>query len=203
MIFDHATKAEHLLQTAPMPFEGLTASELESIGGQAGIRPEQIRWALSEFELMRSGSLARVLLGEPAQCSSVQTFDVRLSDEAAERTLSRLRSFHSGFAIDLLPDDGRTTVRITDRLYRYAGGLFGGLVGGLGLGVGLGVGIGVGIGVLGSPLFAAGVPLGCVAAGYALARSLYGRIFRQRRGRLLGFAEKVRSILEATQEEAR
>lgn len=198
-IIDYAMRAERQLQPGQIPSEGLTPAEIESVGLGVGIRPEQIRWAINELETRHSARISRALLGNPVLCSYVETLDLTLSAEAVKDSLVEIRSVSSGCEVDLSAEGERLRLRVIDRLYPFAGGLFGGLIGGLGLGVGLGVGIGVGVGVLGSPLFAALVPIGCIAAGYVLARSIFGRIFRSKRLRLLSFVGQIRSILAARQ----
>ncbi|HUI68886.1 MAG TPA: hypothetical protein VL354_00110 [Spirochaetia bacterium] len=171
---------------------GLSASEVESIAQDIGIGSEVIRRAIGEYERQRSDRIARVLLGEPIQLVEELTVDRSLTAEEVLAHLARPARMRMGLSVSVTPQGGQSRIRVTDRPYGPAGGIFGGLVGGLGIGAGLGVGLGVGIAVLGSPLFIAVVPLGFIAFSYALARRIYRVVVRARRRFVRELIDRVR-----------
>jgi hypothetical protein len=92
--------------------------------------------------------------------------------------------------------DSGGVVRIREDLGQVAGGVFGGLIGGVGLGAGFGVGFGVGLGALGSPAFAAIVPIAFVGGSYLLARGIFRAVSRARRRQVRRIAARVREFFD-------
>jgi predicted lipid-binding transport protein (Tim44 family) len=68
-------------------------------------------------------------------------------------------------------------------LGQLAGGVFGGLMGGLGGGTS-GISMGIGMGVFHSALVATGLIGGMVVGSYVLARTIFGRVVRDRGERM-------------------
>jgi serine/threonine protein kinase len=87
-------------------------------------------------------------------------------------------------SVSVVPRNGRTTIRVDERLTNLAGGLFGGIVGGAG-GGSAGAAMGVGFGALHSALAAFGMWGVGIAGSYFLARSIFSSQ-RQSRERQLG-----------------
>ena len=93
---------------------------------------------------------------------------------------------------------GKTQIRIEERLHGIAGGLFGGIMGGVGGGLGLGIGLGVGIEVLGSVAFAVAWPAGVIGLSYMLARGIFGSIARRRRRILRELLDRITEFVAQT-----
>jgi predicted lipid-binding transport protein (Tim44 family) len=93
--------------------------------------------------------------------------------------------------------DGRTRIRIEERLNNLAAGLFGGMVGGGGGGIGLGVGLGVGIGALQSAAFATAWPVAIIGGAYLLARRVYGSTAKRRQRALRDLLDRLTELVQA------
>ncbi len=81
--------------------------------------------------------------------------------------------------VNVIPRNGRTTIRLTERLTPIAGGLFGGIVGGVGGGVGAPSAI-LALTAFHSAPLALGVAAGAVAGAYLLARTIFVGISTRR-----------------------
>jgi hypothetical protein len=99
--------------------------------------------------------------------------------------------------VTISPRNGRTTIRIEERLAGLAGGLFGGLMGGLGGGSG-GISAGIGLGVLHSAAAVAGIWGSVIAGSYLLARTIFGRIARGRGDALQNLMARLVEHVSAT-----
>jgi len=205
---------------------GLSLTELEGIARESGIDPELVRRAAHELSAEsggRPGAAARLFVGGPIRSAATVSLRSSVSPEVLESllvplptitgdagtgsvvgrtlmwasdTLTAMRNGRS-LSITVRPRAGGTEIRVEENLSGMAGGLFGGIVGGLGLGGGLGIGIGVGIAVLGSPLFAALVPIGVLAGAWQLARGIFALVRRYRKRREARILETIRSALES------
>ncbi|MEE9280060.1 MAG: hypothetical protein V3V67_07780 [Myxococcota bacterium] len=87
--------------------------------------------------------------------------------------------------------DGRTRIRIQERLHGVIGGLFGGIVGGVGGGVGLGAGLPIGLAALHSPLFAVTFAAVVIAGSVLLARGIFSVVARSRQRALRELLERL------------
>ena len=85
--------------------------------------------------------------------------------------------------------EGRTHIRILERLHELAWIFFGSIVGGLGFGVGFGVG--VGLGAHGSALFATVFPAVALSGSFLLARSIWRVVTRRRERRLRELLDRI------------
>jgi eukaryotic-like serine/threonine-protein kinase len=99
--------------------------------------------------------------------------------------------------VTVTPRNGRTTIRMEEPLGQLAGGLFGGLVGGLGGGTS-GISMGIGMGVFHSALVATGLIGGMVAGSYLLARTIFGRMVRERGERMQQLMSRLAEHVSAT-----
>ena len=203
---------------------GLSLTELEGIARESGIDPELIRRAAHELSAEsagRPGTAARLFFGGPIRSAAAASLRSEVSPELLESllvplptitgdagtgsvvgrtlmwnsdTLAAMRNGRS-LSITVRPRAGGTEVRVEDNLSGIAGGLFGGIVGGMGLGGGLGLGLGIGL--LGSPLFAALVPIGVFAGAWLLARRIFALVRRYRKRREARILETIRTALES------
>jgi hypothetical protein len=183
---------------------GFSLAELEEIAAEAGISPAHMRQAAAELESRAAAEgdwtwatgepvtlvRERFVSGElPADAFESLVMEIQRSaglhgqPSLMGRTLtwqadtpSRDRSLQ----VMIASRDGRTRIRVEERLHQLAGGLFGGMMGGVGGGLGVGVGVGVGLNVLGSALFAVAAPLGVVGLSFLAARGIFSGISRRR-----------------------
>ncbi len=227
-IIRRALEIQRTERTAGGTGAGLTLPELEGIARESGIDPELIRRAaheLSAESVGRPGAPARLFFGGPIRLTAAASLRSEVSPEMLESllvplptitgdagtgsvvgrtlmwasdTLVALRSGRS-LSVTVHPIAGGTEVRVEENLSGVAGGLFGGIAGGLGLGGGLGIGLGVGIAVLGSPIFAALVPIAVLAGAWQLARSIFALVRRYRKRRAARILETIRAALESGQ----
>lgn len=198
------------------PARGLTLRELEEIAAEAGIDPELLRRAASEFDAGRGRAPTTIdrVLGAAPTILYERRVPGQLSPEGLETIVAEIQSAAGVLGQPSLvggtltwrsetPNNtrslqivvgsraGETHIRIEEHLNQLAGGLFGGLMGGVGCGVGFGVGFGVGLGALGSVVFATVFPPTVIAASYIVARTSFATIARQRRAVLGGLAQRL------------
>lgn len=201
---------------------GLTLPELEEIAAEAGIDPRYLRRAAAEVESgskLDSGKaslffgapltieLERTLPGEmPEEAFSTFVPDIQQAAgghgqaSALGRTFTWQSSTPSGersLQVTVTSRDGRTRIRIEERLSNLAGQLFGGMLGGGGGGIGLGIGLGVGIGALQSAAFAIAWPASIIGGAYLLARSIYTSTARKRRRVLRDLLDRLTERIES------
>lgn len=186
---------------------GLTLAELEEVGAEAGIDPSHLRRAAAELEGSPvSPDLAMRLAGAPISFVLERTAPGELSEAELEELVPLLRAHALGQGgasvvgktltwtsrsdantssqqVLVSSVDGRTTIRIDERLGGYAGALFGGLMGGGGIGLGLGGGVALGL-ALGSAAVAVALPVVLAGGGYAAARAIFRSRFEKRRRRM-------------------
>lgn len=201
---------------------GLSLSELESIAEDVGVSSELVRRAATEVETGEANAGRSRFLGATITPSETVALDRPLGEDELEELLIALPSITgddgSGDAhrrslswstnsvvamrtgrslrITAHGSDSGGVVRIREELGQVAGGVFGGLMGGVGLGAGFGVGFGVGLGALGSPTFAALVPIAFVAGSYLLARGIFRAVSRARKRHLRRIAARVREFFD-------
>jgi hypothetical protein len=223
LILKRAAELQQREPTSAAEGGGLSLVELEEIAAEAGIDARYLRRAAVEVEAggaaLHSGTASR-FLGAPLAIQLERTLTGNFPEDrfeqlvpdiqhAAEghghasalgRTLTWQSSSPQGersLQVTLATGDGRTRIRIEERLGNLAGGLFGGIMGGGGGGVGLGVGLGVGIGALQSAAFAIAWPIGIVGAAYLLARSIYSSMVRRRQRVLRDLLDRLTDRIEA------
>jgi serine/threonine-protein kinase len=99
--------------------------------------------------------------------------------------------------ISIAPRNGRTTIRIDERLAPLAGALFGGIMGGGG-GGSAGISIGIAMKAFGSLAIGFGFWGAAIAASYGLARAIYTRKARGREETLRALAEELAAQVRAS-----
>jgi len=200
---------------------GLTLSELEEIAAEAGIDPRYLRRAATDIDAggstLSSGKasyffgapltieLERTLAGEfPEEEFSLLVPDVQQAAGGHGQTsaLGKVFTWQSStpqgersLQVTVTSSDGRTRIRIEERLSTLAGNLFGRMVGGGGGGIGLGVGLGVGAG-LQSAAFAILWPVSIIGGAYLLARSIYTSTARKRQRVLRDLLDRLTERIE-------
>jgi hypothetical protein len=224
LILKRAAEIQHQEPTSAAEGAGLSLAELEEIAAEAGIDARYLRRAAVEVDAgsaaLYSGTASR-FLGAPLAIQLERTLTGNFPEDqfeqlvpdiqhAAEghgqasalgRTLTWQSSTSRGdelrsLQITVTTGDGRTRVRIEERLGNFAGAVFGGIMGGGGGGVGLGVGLGVGIGALQSAAFAIAWPIGIVGAAYLTARSVYSTMVRRRQRVLRDLLDRLTDRIE-------
>lgn len=201
---------------------GLTLSELEEIAAEAGIDPRYLRRAAADVDsggsMLRAGKvsyffgapliieLERTLSGEfPEEEFSLFVPDVQeaAGTHGQASALGKVFTWQSttpqgerSLQVTVTSRDGKTRIRIEERLGNLAGQLFGGMVGGGGGGVGLGIGLGVGIGALQSAAFAIAWPISIIGGAYFLARSIYTSTARKRQRALRDLLDRLTERIE-------
>lgn len=207
------------------PREGLSMTDLESIGNDVGISSEFIRQAIADMGQASENSFMSRFLGGTLQPEEETGLTGIVSEDHLKRILPMIPSVtrddgngdvlgssltwstsaestvNTGRRTDIIISSTRanTTIHVTDHLGGIAGGVFGGIAGGVGLGVGFGVGFGVGIAALGSILFAIFFPVGVIGACYLLSRSIYSTVLRIRKNRLKEIIQKLKGVLRSQQ----
>ncbi|HVF39758.1 MAG TPA: serine/threonine-protein kinase [Gemmatimonadaceae bacterium] len=92
--------------------------------------------------------------------------------------------------------DGRTNIRVGERLSSLAGGVFGGVIGGGGGALG-GSSIGAVMGATGNPVFAFTAAAGIVGLSYGVARVIYIQVVRRRKRQLSDLTSKITADVRA------
>ncbi len=207
--------------------EDTSLTELEEIADRVGIDVEHIRLAAAQLDEI--GPLPSVfdrIVGGPITIWLERTVSGEVPEASIEDLAAELETGSGGegqaaligrsltwrahdpnntraLLVSVRWADGRTHIRILERLHGLVGGLFGGTVGGLGVGMGLGVGLGVGLGALGSPLFATIFPPVVLVGSYLLARTIFRAVSQSRERRLRELLELISDyVSEDTVEEA-
>ncbi len=185
---------------------GMSLAELEQVAREAGLDPELVRRAASDLDTRVTDQTPNRFLGAPTVLRLERTIDGEVPTDEYEplvleiqgllgevgsastigrslqwtvQSAARRRASTRTVQVTISPRNGRTTIRIEERLGGLAGGLFGGLMGGLGGGT-TGISAGIGMGVLHSWAAFAGIWGGVVAGSYLLARTIFGRVARGR-----------------------
>jgi hypothetical protein len=202
---------------------GLTLAELEEIAVEAGIDPRLLRRAADDLDAgaasLHSEGAARVL-GAPVSIKFERTLTGEIPESEFERLVPEIQQAADAYVQPSLlgrtltwqsttPDnlrtlqvvvssrDGRTRIRIEERLSQLAWAMFGGMIGGGGGGIGLGVGLGVGLGALQSALFAIIWPVGIIGGAYLLGRKVYRSTVRRRQRVLRELLDRLTEHVES------
>ncbi len=185
---------------------GFSLSELEEVAQEAGIDPAVVRRAAAELQDPAGTPIAAALAGGPIRILlETEVPGEYPADRLGElvpliqdgstlpgqagavgRSLTwtaRSESNTSALQVFVSAGDGRTRIRIEERLGGMVAGLFGGVVGGAGAGIGVGVGVGAGA-AIGSAVMMVAFPLLAIGGSYALARAWYAAHTRRETGRL-------------------
>ena len=93
--------------------------------------------------------------------------------------------------ISIAPRNGRTTIRVDERLAPLIGGLFGGVVGGGGGGIGGGMALPLGIALTHSPLAGFGAFGATALAAYLTARGIYRKVRSSRERDLIALVDDL------------
>ncbi|MEJ2481602.1 MAG: hypothetical protein P8049_00360 [Gemmatimonadota bacterium] len=198
---------------------GFSLSELEEVAREAGIDPAVVRRAASQLDLPPSENLGAALVGSPLMIR----LDVELPGEfpahrfdalvpaiqdaspwqghagVVGKTLTwsaRADSNTSSLQVLVSTADGRTRIRIEERLGGLAGALFGGIIGGGGAGIGVGLGAGLGA-AIGSTAFVIGFPIVMLGGSYVIARTIYSAHVKKERARLQSLLDRLSAIVSA------
>jgi hypothetical protein len=201
-------RASELQQSEPTPESntGMSLAELEQVAREAGLDPELVRRAAADLDTRVTDQTPNRFLGAPTVLRLERTIEGEVPAEEYEpmvlemqrilggvstaSTLGRTLQFSlsgrnsehaSGRAVQvtITPRNGRTTIRIEERLGSLAGGLFGGLLGGMGGGLTAPVTV-IGAALTHSVIIATGLGGVMIGGSYLLARTIYGKIVRGR-----------------------
>lgn len=197
---------------------GLSLTELEQVARESGLDPLLVRRAAQDLDISRDPVARSRFLGAPSIITAERTVDGELPPDEYEGIVEELRRTFSdnGFVstlgrslawssspnnygrhnsqqqinVTVTTRNGKTVIRAERSLRGLAGGLFGGLMGGIGGGT-TGISGAVGLAVFHS--FGAAVGLwGLVLGGsYALARSIYVHVARNRQEELRGVIDRI------------
>lgn len=185
---------------------GFSLAELEEVAREAGIDPAVVRSAAAELDVSPAESFSAALVGGPL---TVRLETELRGEYPAERFdalvpaiqnaspwqghagvvgksltwSARADSNTSSLQVLVVANDGKTLIRVEERLGGLAGALFGGIIGGVGAGAGVGIGVGVGT-AIGSTLLAVGFPVFMLGGSYYLSRAIYGAYVKKERGKL-------------------
>jgi hypothetical protein len=203
---------------------GMSLAELEQVAREAGLDPALVRRAATDLDTRVTDQKPNGFIGAPTALRLERTIDGEVPADEFEtlvlemqrelgqvgaastfgrslqwtvQGVDRRRVSTRTVQVTISPRDGRTTIRIEERLGGLAGGLFGGLMGGLGGGTG-GLAAGVGIGMLHSGLAFAGIWGGIIAGSYLLARTIYGRVVSSRGEALQTLMSRLAEHVTAT-----
>jgi hypothetical protein len=215
------------LQQVESPAEsttGMSLAELEQVAREAGLDPALVRRAASDLDTRVSDRRPSPFIGAPTNLVLERTIDGEIPVDEYESLVLEIQREIGGVGqvstlgrslvwtmqgaarrrvstrtvqVTVTPRNGRTTIRMEEPLGQLAGGLFGGLVGGLGGGTS-GISMGIGMGVFHSALVATGLIGGMVAGSYVLARTIFGRIVRDRGERMQRLMSRLAEQVAAT-----
>ncbi|NVB40265.1 hypothetical protein G6O69_20650 [Pseudenhygromyxa sp. WMMC2535] len=216
------------LQRRASDVRRMTVSELEEAASTAGIEAIHVHQAATEMALRQSRrDRPSPLLGGPRTILFEVTLDGEIPVPAYEYVIDAVRrqtgelgvasligrsltwtalpshgragpGWSRNIALTIVPQNGRTRIRIEEKLDRLVAGVFGAVLGGGGGGVSL---------LASLPLLALGWPatipvsiIACVGGGWAAARRVYRKRVEQRQDELHG---ALMAIIEITQESLR
>lgn len=185
---------------------GFSLAELEDVAREAGIDPAVVRSAAAELDVPAGESFSAALVGGPLTVRletelpgeyPADRFDALVPAiqnaspwqghagvvGKALTWSARADSNTSSMQVLVVADDGKTLLRVEERLGGFAGALFGGVIGGVGAGAGIGIGAGVGA-AIGSTLMAVGFPALMIGGSYYLSRAIYAAYVKKERGKL-------------------
>jgi hypothetical protein len=215
-ILARAARLQELAPPTPNTTEGLSLRDLEQIAEEAGIDRGLVRRAAAEVEAGTGPAAGNALLSYPSTLQFrsfagpellpsafpglIELIQSRLDLPGQAQVVgSTLRWYPVGaprlVQVAIVPEEGRTSIRITERLSPLIGGLFGGIVGGAGGGVG-GAAAGVIGGVLGSAWGGLLAAAAAVVGSWLLARTIFVRIARRRHEQLADLAAALTAEAE-------
>lgn len=222
-IIKRASELQQLESTAEST-TGMSLAELEQVAREAGLDPSLVRRAATDLDTRVSDEKPSPFVGAPTNLVLERTIDGEVPVDEYEtivleiqrelggvgqastlgRTLvwtmqgvARRRVSTRTVQVTVAPRNGRTTIRMEEALGQLAGGLFGGLMGGLG-GGSSGIAMGIGMGVFHSGAVAAGLIGGMVTGSYLLARTIFGRMVRDRGDRMQRLMSRLADHVAAT-----
>jgi hypothetical protein len=192
---------------------GFSLTELEEVAREAGIDPAVVRSAAAELDVPASESFSAALVGGPL---TVRVETELPGEYPAERFdalvpaiqnsspwqghagvvgksltwSARADSNTSSLQVLVVANEGKTLIRVEERLGGFAGALFGGVIGGVGAGAGIGIGAGVGA-AIGSTLMAVGFPVLMIGGSYYLSRAIYSAYVKKERGKLTSLLDQL------------
>lgn len=201
LILKRATELQRAEPSVPNP-EGLTLGELEEIASEAGIDASLLRRAANELHTLQPTGLGSRLAGAPIEIVIERTIEGEMPRDRLEELIpvmqsatagqgtasavggtltwsSRSESNTSSQQVLVSARDGRTLIRVEERLGGLAAGLFGGIMGGVGGGVGFGLGGALG-GLAGSVAVGVTLPFVVLVGSYALARAIFSGQVKRR-----------------------
>jgi hypothetical protein len=223
LIIKRASELQQLESTAESS-TGMSLTELEQVAREAGLDPELVRRAAVDLDTRVTDQTPNRFLGAPTVLSLERTIDGEVPADEFEQlvleiqrqlgvvgaastigrslqwtvqSVDRRRVSTRTVQVTVSPRNGRTTIRIEERLGGLAGGLFGGLMGGLGGGSG-GISAGIGLGALHSAVAFASIWGGVLAGSYLLARTIFGRVVRGRGDALQNLMSRLAEHVSAT-----
>jgi len=191
---------------------GFSLAELEDVAREAGIDPAVVRRAASQLDVSTTSSVSSALAGAPLALRMevelpgeypADRFDslVPMIQDASPwqghagvvgKSLTwnaRADSNTSSLQVLVVANEGRTLIRVEERLHGLVGALFGGIVGG---GVGAGVGIGAGVGAaVGSTFLMVGFPILAAGGAYYAARAFFAAHAKKEQSRLQGLLDRL------------
>ena len=185
---------------------GFSLAELEDVAREAGIDPAVVRSAAAELDVSAGESIGAALVGAPMgirlelevpgeypadrfdslvpNIQSASPWQGHASVVGKSLTWSaRADSNTSSLQVLVVAGDGKTLIRVEERLGGLVGMLFGGIIGGVGAGAGVGIGVGVGA-AIGSTVLAVGFPILMLGGSYYLSRAIYAAHLKKERGKL-------------------
>jgi len=223
-IIKRASELQEVESTAGESSTGMSLAELEQIAREAGLDPALVRRAASDLDTRVTDQQPSAFFGAPTDLVLERTIDGEVPTEEYEalvleiqrelggvgaasglgRTLVWTMTTHDHrraatrtVQVTVTPRNGRTTIRIEEPLRPLAGGLFGGVIGGVGAGTG-GIVMGIGMNLFNSMPVALSMVGGMVGASYLLARTIFGRMVRNRGERLQRLMSRLADHVAAT-----
>ncbi len=192
---------------------GFSLAELEDVAREAGIDPALVRRAASEVEASRAHGFGDALAGSPTtirlEAHLAGEFPAERFDELVPiiqtstswqghagvvgRTLTwsaRADSNTSSLQVFVSAGDGRSLIRIEERLGGLAGGLFGGLIGGIGGGAGAALGGSLGT-AAGSLVVGFAIPAALIVGSFFMARAIFAAHSRTERRKLQDLLDQL------------
>jgi len=185
---------------------GMSLAELEQVAREAGLDPELVRRAATDLDTRVTDQTPNRFLGAPTVLRLERTIDGEVPADEYEPMVLEMQRLLGGTStastigrtlqfsltgrnhqhasgrdvqVTITPRNGRTTIRIEERLGPLAGGLFGGLLGGMGGGLTVPVTV-IGAALTHSAILATGLGGVMISGSYLLARTIYGKIVRGR-----------------------
>jgi len=222
-IIKRASELQQVESTAEST-SGMSLTELEQVAREAGLDPALVRRAATDLDTRVTDQNPSPFIGAPTNLALERTIDGEVPVDEYEtlvleiqrelggvgqasmlgRSLvwttqgtGRRRASTRTVQVTVTPRNGRTTIHIEEPLGQLAGGLFGGLMGGLGGGTS-GIAMGIGMGVFHSAPIAFGLIGGMVSGSYLLARTIFGRVVRDRGERMQRLMSRIAEHVAAT-----